>query len=54
MFSKLKTIAISTENYLELKSLGKAGDSFNDVITQMLKKNSTFGKLPGKVTEDQL
>ncbi len=37
MTYKLKTIAISLENYQDLKSLGKAGDSFNDVITQMLK-----------------
>ena len=33
----LKQIAISDENYLTLKSLGKAGDSFNDVVTEMLK-----------------
>ncbi len=34
---KLKQIAISDENYLTLKSLGKAGDSFNDVVSDMLK-----------------
>jgi len=34
---KLKQIAVSDENYRILKSLGKAGDSFNDVVTQMLK-----------------
>lgn len=39
MSYKLKTIAISVENYQELKSLGKAGDSFNDVLTQILKSN---------------
>ncbi len=32
----LKQIAISEENYQKLKDLGKAGDSFNDVITKIL------------------
>ena len=35
---KLKHIAISQENYDRLKRLGFAGDSFNDVITSLLKK----------------
>ncbi len=35
--SKLKQIALSEENYRTLKSLGKAGDSFNDVVSEMLK-----------------
>jgi predicted CopG family antitoxin len=34
----LKTIAISTDNYQILKNMGKAGDSFNDVITHLVKK----------------
>ena len=53
MSCKLKTIAISAENYQELKSLGKAGDSFNDVITQILKNKLILRKLSGKVTQDQ-
>lgn len=32
----LKQIAISEENYQKLKDLGRAGDSFNDVITKIL------------------
>jgi predicted CopG family antitoxin len=36
--SKLTTIAVSEENYLALKRLGSAGDSFNDVVTEVLKK----------------
>lgn len=36
--NKLTTIAISEENYLALKRLGSAGDSFNDVVTEVLKK----------------
>jgi predicted CopG family antitoxin len=38
----LKMIAVSQENYLALKGLGGAGDSFNDVISEILKKQ----KLP--------
>lgn len=34
----LKQIAVSEENYFILKRLGTAGDSFNDVITEVLKK----------------
>ena len=35
---KLTTISVSEENYLALKRLGSAGDSFNDVLTEVLKK----------------
>lgn len=35
---RLKTIAISKYNYEILKQQGKAADSFNDVITVLLKK----------------
>jgi predicted CopG family antitoxin len=34
----LKMIAVSSENYLALKRLGNAGDSFNDVVTEVLRK----------------
>lgn len=34
----LKHIVISKENYTTLKNLGKAGDSFNDVLNMILKK----------------
>ena len=34
----LKMIAVSEDNYLALKKLGSAGDSFNDVVTKVLKK----------------
>jgi len=36
--TRLKQIAISEENYLKLKKMGDAGDSFNDVITEILKE----------------
>ena len=35
---KLTTISVSRENYLALKKLGSTGDSFNDVLTELLKK----------------
>lgn len=34
---KLKRIVISEHNYLALKMLGHAGDSFNDVISKLLR-----------------
>ena len=37
-----KTIAVSIANYQTLKNLGKAGDSFNDVITHLVEKAGTF------------
>jgi predicted CopG family antitoxin len=33
---KLKRIVISEHNYLALKRLGQAGDSFNDVVSRLL------------------
>ena len=32
-------IAVSEENYLALKKLGSAGDSFNDVVTEVRKRD---------------
>ena len=37
----LKHIVISEKNYCTLKNLGKAGDSFNDVLNIVLKKLET-------------
>ena len=42
-----KLIAVSEENYLALKRLGMAGDSFNDVLTQILKKVKPLQTEPG-------
>jgi predicted CopG family antitoxin len=38
--SKLKLIAVDEGNYFALKNLGKAGDSFNDVVSKLLKRTS--------------
>lgn len=37
MSSNLRQIAVSQQNYKILKSLGQAGDSFNDVMDKLLK-----------------
>jgi predicted CopG family antitoxin len=34
---RLKRIVVSEKNYVALKRLGHAGDSFNDVITKLLR-----------------
>lgn len=38
MKHNLKMISLSPENYNALKKLGGAGDSFNDVVTKVLKQ----------------
>lgn len=43
--SNLTTISVSHENYQKLKRCGTAGDSFNDVITEMFKKLEKIGLL---------
>jgi len=35
---QFKHIVVDHKNYMQLKELGKAGDSFNDVITEVLEK----------------
>jgi hypothetical protein len=37
----LKLIAKSDKNYQTLKDLGKAGDSFNDVLTKLLRSQQS-------------
>jgi predicted CopG family antitoxin len=34
---KMHNIAIDDENYQTLKALGTVGDSFNDVVTRLIK-----------------
>ena len=36
--TKFKHIVVDERNYVQLKKLGNAGDSFNDVITEVLAK----------------
>ena len=44
----LKQIAISKRNYEALKKLGCAGDSFNDVISRLLKTVISIDKEKGE------
>ena len=53
-YKSLKMIAVSEENYLILKRLGRAGDSFNDVITEVLKqKNLQTDPIRGTNSQDE-
>jgi predicted CopG family antitoxin len=45
MRSKLKRIVISEHNYLALKRLGYAGDSFNDVISKLLRIERSYQEM---------
>jgi predicted CopG family antitoxin len=47
--NKLKHITPSEKNYFALKNLGKAGDSFNDVVTEVLKKKNSMLQLDSEV-----
>jgi hypothetical protein len=38
MSSKWKTVLLSESNYKKLKAFGGAGDSFNDVVSVILKE----------------
>ena len=46
--TKLVNIAVSHENYVKLKKMGLAGDSFNDVISFLLKITSQSDSGVGK------
>jgi hypothetical protein len=47
----LRMIAVSEKNYLALKKLGSAKDSFNDVVTEVLKQGLQAG--PGRATNSK-
>lgn len=38
--NRYKQIVVDLNNYLALKKLGQAGDSFNDVIKELIKMRS--------------
>jgi hypothetical protein len=43
----LKHITVDERNYLTLKRLGNAGDSFNDVISRLLKSTAQDARMEG-------
>jgi len=51
--SKLKRIVISEHNYLALKMLGHAGDSFNDVISKLLRIERSYQEMKKQQEEQQ-
>jgi hypothetical protein len=50
---KLKRIVISEHNYLALKRLGQAGDSFNDVVSRLLQVYRAYQEEKKKRQEEQ-
>jgi predicted CopG family antitoxin len=52
--SRLKRIVVSERNYLALKMLGHAGDSFNDVISKLLRiKRKSYQEMKKKQQEER-
>ena len=51
--SRFKRIVISERNYLALKNLGYAGDSFNDVISKLLRIEKSYQEMKKKQQEEQ-
>jgi predicted CopG family antitoxin len=47
----LKHITVDERNYLTLKRMGSAGDSFNDVVSRLLQKSITLEPEEKKGTE---
>ena len=51
--SRFKRIVISERNYLALKMLGHAGDSFNDVISKLLRIERSYQEMKKKQQEEE-
>jgi predicted CopG family antitoxin len=51
--SRLKRIVVSERNYLALKMLGHAGDSFNDVISKLLRIERSYQEMKKKQQEER-
>jgi predicted CopG family antitoxin len=50
---KLKRIVVSEQNYVALKRLGYAGDSFNDVISKLLRIERSYHEMKKNQQEQQ-
>jgi predicted CopG family antitoxin len=50
---RLKRIVVSERNYLALKMLGHAGDSFNDVISKLLRIGRSYQEMKKKQQEER-
>ena len=51
--SRFKRIVISEHNYLALKRLGYAGDSFNDVVSKLLRIERSYQEMKKQQQEEQ-
>lgn len=51
--SRLKRIVVSERNYLALKMLDHAGDSFNDVISKLLRIERSYQEMKKKQQEER-
>jgi predicted CopG family antitoxin len=51
--SRFKRIVISQHNYLALKRLGYAGDSFNDVVSKLLRIEKIYQEMKKQQQEEQ-
>jgi predicted CopG family antitoxin len=51
--SRFKRIVISEHNYLALKRLGYAGDSFNDVISKLLRIERRYQEMKKQQNEEE-
>ncbi len=51
--NRLTTISISKKNHAILKTLGQTSDSFNDVLTRLLKNNSLLESVTRVGTRDK-
>ena len=51
--SRLKRIVVSERNYFALKTLGHAGDSFNDVISKLLRIEKNYQEMKKQEEEQQ-
>lgn len=52
-FKKLRQIAIDEENYEKLKSLGRTGESFNDVLNVLLRNTTSKNTVKGNDTGEK-
>jgi predicted CopG family antitoxin len=52
--SRFKRIVISERNYLALKMLGHAGDSFNDVISKLLRIERSYQEMKKQHKQESL
>ena len=51
--SRFKRIVITERNYLALKKLGYAGDSFNDVISKLLRIERSYQEMKKQQQKEQ-